>query len=105
MRRSNRVIDLTPAALDLAAPLLAGALATAGAGKLVGHRTAHTAHTARTSHTAHTAHRTALARLPRGGRRAARDDGPVPTVRVSVLDADTGEPVAAGERAGDPLRR
>ncbi|MEU1799944.1 MauE/DoxX family redox-associated membrane protein [Streptomyces sp. NPDC019937] len=50
---------MSAAALDLAAPLLAGVLATAGAGKLVGHGTARTAH------------RTALARLLRGGRRAA----------------------------------
>lgn len=46
-------------ALDLAAPLLAGVLGAAGAGKLLGHGTARLAH------------RTALARLLRGGGRAA----------------------------------
>ncbi|MEU0839745.1 MauE/DoxX family redox-associated membrane protein [Streptomyces sp. NPDC005962] len=50
---------LGPVALDLAAPLLAGVLGAAGAGKLSGHGTARSAH------------RTALARLLRGGGRAA----------------------------------
>ena len=50
---------LGPVALDLAAPLLAGVLGAAGAGKLFGHGTARSAH------------RTALARLLRGGGRAA----------------------------------
>lgn len=50
---------MSAAALDLAAPLLAGVLGAAGAGKLFGHRTARLAP------------RTALARLLRGGDRAA----------------------------------
>ncbi|QLH19780.1 MauE/DoxX family redox-associated membrane protein [Streptomyces sp. Rer75] len=53
------VASLAVVALDLAAPLLAGVLGVAGAGKLFGHGTARLAH------------RTALARLLRGGGRAA----------------------------------
>ncbi|MFD7502930.1 MauE/DoxX family redox-associated membrane protein [Streptomyces sp. NPDC059850] len=50
---------MSAAALDLAAPLLAGVLGAAGAGKVFGHGTARLAQ------------RTALARLLRGGDRAA----------------------------------